>query len=153
MPYTTHGRNAGFGPFSVSNGSHVLGNKRRPFPYINDVLHFKGATFNEHISILDEILTLIGDSGMQVSTEKSRFCQESVEYLGFQLHCTGYMPLPSRVSAILHINPPENLKQIRAFLGVINFIKNHIPRRAEICEPITRLTRKDVKFTWGEEQQ
>jgi hypothetical protein len=90
---------------------------------------------------------------MQVSADKSRFCQESVEYLGFQLHRTGYTPLPSRVSAILRINPPENLKQIRAFLGVINFIKNHIPRRAEICKPITQLTCKDVKFTWGEEQK
>ncbi len=102
-------------------------NERRPFPYIDDVLHFKGATFDEHISILDEILQLIGDTGMQVSADKSRFCQESVEYLGFQLHRTGYTPLPSRVSAILRINPPENLKQIRAFLRVINFIKNHIP--------------------------
>jgi hypothetical protein len=35
----------------------------------------------------------------------------------------------------------------------LNFIKNHIPRRAEICEPITRLTKKDVRFVWGEEQQ
>ncbi len=35
----------------------------------------------------------------------------------------------------------------------MNFIKNHIPRRAKICEPITRLTKKDVKFVWGEEQQ
>ncbi len=76
-----------------------------------------------------------------------------MEYLGFQLHRTGYKPLPSRVSAILRINPPENLKQIRAFLGVINFIKNHIPRCAKICEPITWLTRKDIKFIWGEEQQ
>jgi hypothetical protein len=36
---------------------------------------------------------------------------------------------------------------------MINFIKNHILWRAEICEPITQLTRKDVKFTGGEEQQ
>jgi hypothetical protein len=39
------------------------------------------------------------------------------------------------------------------FLGVLNFIKNHIPRRAAICKSITRLTKKDVKFVWGEEQQ
>ncbi len=39
------------------------------------------------------------------------------------------------------------------FFGVLNFIKNHIPWRAKICEPITRLTKKDVKFVWGEEQQ
>ncbi len=83
--------------------------KRCPFPYINDILHFKGDTFEQHLSILDEILGLIGKSSLQVSAEKSHFCQESVEYLGFQLHCTRYKPLPSRVSAILRINPPENL--------------------------------------------
>ena len=38
-------------------------------------------------------------------------------------------------------------------LGTINFIKNHIPGRAGILEPITRLTKKDVKWTWGEQQQ
>ena len=36
-------------------------NEWRPFPYINNDLHFKGTTFEEHISILDEILTLIGE--------------------------------------------------------------------------------------------
>ena len=28
----------------------------RPFPYIDDILHFKGSSFDEHMSILDEIL-------------------------------------------------------------------------------------------------
>jgi hypothetical protein len=57
------------------------------------------------------------------------------------------------VSAILRINPPKDVSGVRILLGVVNFIKNHIPRQAEICEPITRLTRKDVTFVWGEEQQ
>ena len=95
-----------------------------PFPYIDDVLHFKGSTFEEHMTILDEILKKIGQSGLQVSAEKSRFCQESVKYLVFKLHRMGYTPLPLWVSAILRINLPMNLKQIRAFLGMINFIKN-----------------------------
>jgi hypothetical protein len=69
--------------------------EQRPFPYINNILHFKGDTFERHLSILDEILGLIGKNGLQVSAEKSRFCQESVEYLGFQLNWTGYEPLPS----------------------------------------------------------
>ena len=36
---------------------------------------------------------------------------------------------------------------------MINFIKNHIPRCAKICGPITQLTRKDIPFVWGEEHQ
>ena len=126
--------------------------ERRPYPYIDDILHFKGDTFEEHLAILNEILQLLIACGMQVS-DKSRFCQSSLEFLGFQLDRTGYRPLPSRVEAILRIKPPSNIKQVRGFLGVINFIKNHIPNRAAIIEPITRLTRRDVKFVWGEEQQ
>jgi len=90
---------------------------------------------------------------MQVSVEKSRFCQTSLEYLGFELNRTGYKPLPSRVNAILRIQSPKNIRQVRGFLGTINFIKNHIVGRAEICELITRLTKKEVKFVWGEEQE
>jgi hypothetical protein len=61
-----------------------------------------------------------------------------MEFLGLQLDRTGYKPLPSHVDAILRIQLPSNLKQVHSFLGVINFIKNHIPNRM---------------VSWGEEQQ
>ena len=129
-------------------------NKQRPFPYIDDILHFKGGMFEEHLSILDDIMSRLGQHGLQVrSAEKIRFCQESVEYLGFLLNRMGYEPLSSRVNTILCINPPKDVQGVCMFLGVLNFIKNHISRRAAICEPITQLTKKDVKFVWGEEQQ
>ncbi len=54
---------------------------------------------------------------MQVSMEKSRFCQVSLEYLGFKLNQTGYKPLPSQVDAILQIQLPKNIKQVPRFLG------------------------------------
>ena len=102
--------------------------ERWPFTYIDDILHFKGDTLEEHLLNLDEILRLIGESSLQVSTEKSRFCQESVEYLGFLLSRTGYQPVPSQVSAILHINPPTDVRGVRSLLGVVNFIKkSHSP--------------------------
>jgi hypothetical protein len=75
-------------------------NERRPFPYIEDILQFKGGTFKEHLLILDKILKLIGHSRLQVSTKKSRFCQESVKYLGFKLNQMGYQPLLLCMSAI-----------------------------------------------------
>jgi hypothetical protein len=132
-----------------SRMAHIFANmnERHPFPYIDDILHFKGKTFEEHLLILDKILKLIGNSRLQVSAEKNRFCQESVKYLGFKLNWMGYQSLPLCVSAILRVNPLENIKQICAFCGMINFIKNHILQRAKICDSITWLTWKDVKFS------
>jgi hypothetical protein len=127
--------------------------KNRPYPYIDEIFHFKGNTLEEHIEILCKILKLLTKMGMQISVEKSCFCQASLEYLGFELNWTGYRPLPSRVDVILRIQLPKNVKQVCGFVGTINFIKNHIIGRAEICVPITWLTRKNVKFVWGEEQE
>ena len=43
--------------------------KNRPYPYIDDILHFKGDTFEEQIRILGQILQLFDSIGMQVSAE------------------------------------------------------------------------------------
>ena len=49
--------------------------------------------------------------------------------------------------------PPKTVKQVRGFLGTVNFIKNHIPSRAAIMQPLTNLTKKDTRFEWTEKQQ
>jgi hypothetical protein len=57
--------------------------KDKPFPCIDDILHFKGKRFKEHMAILNEILKLLAQIGMQVSTDKSHFCQKSIHtFLG-----------------------------------------------------------------------
>ncbi len=54
--------------------------------------------------------------------------------------------------AILAISAPMKIKDVQHFLGVCNITKNHIPGRV-LMEPITRLTKKDVKFAWEEVQE
>ncbi len=54
----------------------------------------------------------------------------------------GYAPLPKRVKAILAILRPKNIKELRHFLGCINFIKNHIPKQVELIAPLTLLNLK-----------
>ena len=47
----------------------------------------------------------------------------------------------------------KKVKQVCTFLGLINFIKNHIKDWAAICKPIMWLTRKDIKFVWWKERE
>ena len=127
--------------------------KNKPNPYIDDIFHGKGNTFERHLTILDEMFQLLEDHGMQVNLEKSKLCATEVEFLGFCVKQTGFQPTRKRVEAILKLDRPHNVKKVRAFLGVINFIKNHIPNRAELLAPITKLTKKDQPFVWENEQQ
>ena len=73
--------------------------------------------------------------------------------MGFWLTGTGYHPLKKRIKSILAILPPKNVKSVRAFVGLVNFIKNHIPGCAKTLELITKLTKKETPFIWGEGPQ
>ena len=73
---------------------------------------------------------------MQINAKKTSGGVQEVESLGFLLGIDGYKPLPSQVQGIVDMLPPKNVKQVRQFLGMDNFIKNHIPRKTEILVPL-----------------
>ncbi|KAL7450320.1 hypothetical protein ACHAXS_000226, partial [Conticribra weissflogii] len=125
----------------------------KPMCYIDDILHCMGNTYEEHLRILKIILGLLATAGLQVNPQKSEWCKKEIAYLSFTITPTGYKPMQSRVNAILAMTPPKTIRQLRGFIGCINFIKNHIPKRAELMQPLTKLTKKGVTFKWSEEQQ
>jgi hypothetical protein len=50
------------------------------------------------------------------------FCkEEQLEYLGYWITREGIQPLSKKVEAILNIAPPETRKQLRGFIGMINY--------------------------------
>jgi hypothetical protein len=125
----------------------------KPVPYINDILISAGNTFKEHLALLEETLTHLGNTSFQVNADKSKFFSKALEFLGFVLTPEGYQPTPKHVKAILVILAPTNIKDMRHFLRVCNFIKNHIPGQAALMEPIIRLTKNNIEFAWEEEQE
>lgn len=75
---------------------------------------------------------ILHNHSMQVNLPKSKICNFQVEFMGCFLKKNGYKPIQERVEAILHLAPPKNIKEVRTFVGRINFIKNHIPNQATI---------------------
>ena len=48
--------------------------------------------------------------------------------------------------------PPENVSSLRSFLGSVQFYSKFLPNLASVTEPLHRLTKKEVPWTWGTEQ-
>ena len=141
----SNGNQASNRHLSVENGRYISTHENTQ----TKSLH----TFDEHLSILNDIFNRLEQAGMQVNLDKSKLCSKTVEFLGFELTPTGHRPTWKRIEAILKIATPRNIKKVRGFIGAINFIKNHIPNHAKILRPITELTKKDIPFIWGEEQE
>jgi transposase InsO family protein len=84
---------------------------------------------------------------------KSSFCAYEAEFLGFVLTRQGVKPQVKKVQAVLKIEPPKTVKQVRSFIGMINYYKDHIPKRSELLSPLTTLTKKGARFKWTDECQ
>ena len=56
-----------------------------PKTYLDDILHTKGSTFQEHLAILYKILMRLEKVGMQVNAEKCSFCAVKIEFVGYLL--------------------------------------------------------------------
>ena len=60
----------------------------RPRPYLNDIFHYKGETFDECLHFLDKIFERLSAVGMQVNLNKSHIMAIQVELLSFTLTVT-----------------------------------------------------------------
>ena len=63
------------------------------------------------------------------------------------------MPDPGKTKAVDQIEAPKNVKELQAFLGLINYYRKFIPRMAEIAQPLTSLLKKGVQYEWTAECQ
>ena len=50
----------------------------------------------------------------------------------------------------MNLATPKNTKQVRKFIGMINFYRDMWAKRSEILAPLTKLCSKKVKFKWTE---
>jgi hypothetical protein len=50
--------------------------------------------------------------------------QQEVDYLGYRLTRNGIGPQPKKIEAIDRILPPATNKQLRRFLGMVNFYRD-----------------------------
>ena len=63
------------------------------------------------------------------------------------------MLIPKKVEAIQALAVPKTRKQLRQFIGMINFYRDMWQKRSELLAPLTALTSKNVKYDWKDKHQ
>jgi len=93
------------------------------------------------------------DPGVRLRLAKCLFMQPQVTYCGFVISGDGVQPLAAKVDAIKNAPEPNDVSQLRAFLGMTNYYHRFLPDVATVLEPLHQLLRKGSKWQWLEEQQ
>lgn len=119
--------------------------------YIDDIL-VSGVSAAEHFENLRALLQRLQDKGLRCRQEKCLFAQPSIAYLGYTLSSNG-IAKGSKVDAIQLMPAPAGVSSLRSFLGSVQFYGKFLPNLATVTEPLYRLTKKDVKWSWGTSEQ
>jgi hypothetical protein len=94
---------------------------------------------------METVLTRLRDTGLKVNAAKSSFCAHEIEYLGYILTREGIKPQPKKVQAILALNLPNNVKELRHFLRMVQYNWDMWARRSEMLAPLTDLVGESGK--------
>jgi len=121
--------------------------------YIDDLLIYTKGSFDEHLQAVDEALSRLQSKNMAVNAEKTFWAVKEVDYLGFRLTQQGVMPQPKKVAAIQGMRAPRNKKQMRSFIGLVNFYRYMWRRRSHLLAPLAELAGKKTTFEWTSTHQ
>ena len=120
--------------------------------YIDDVLIYS-TTLNEHLKHLKQVNQRIEGAGLKLKPSKCCFVKEEVEYLSHVLTPNRLKTNPRLVVAVRVYPQPQNVKEVRQFLGLSSYYRHFIDKFAAVVQPLTALTRNNVVFEWTAECQ
>ncbi|CAH8508541.1 unnamed protein product [Dicrocoelium dendriticum] len=116
------------------------------FAYIDDIL-VASSNDEEHLSHLRLIFERFAQYGVTINVDKCIFGQSCVDFLGHRIDHNGIRPLPEKTQAIADYPMPQSFKNLRRFLGMVNYYNRFIPDCSRLLQPLTDLLKgKSRKF-------
>ena len=86
--------------------------------------------------------------GIQAKRAKCAFLEESVEYLGHRIDATGLHTTTHKVEAISQAPQPENVQELRSYLGLLHYCGKFLPNLATLLHPLNNLLKTGCKWSW-----
>uniref|UniRef100_V5GHR5 RNA-directed DNA polymerase n=1 Tax=Anoplophora glabripennis TaxID=217634 RepID=V5GHR5_ANOGL len=128
----------------------VLGDEIDKFVimYVDDILVFS-ETAEDHFAHLRVIFTKLRDAGLTIKLRKCRFARRNIHFLGHILTPEGIQMDPDRIAAIMEFRAPRNIKELRSFLGLVNYDRRFCKGCSELVKPLLHVLKKKSKWNWG----
>jgi len=109
--------------------------------YADDVFIFSDSV-EEHFKHLEQVLQRFREHHVHIKAKKCELFTKSVTWCGYEISQEGLLPDPRKVKAVEDMPTPTNLKELRSFLGLCNFLRRWVHRFADLTAPLRPLLKK-----------
>jgi len=118
--------------------------------YVDDMIA-KSKRGEDLVKVLRKLFERLRKYELKLNPAKCSFGVKSRKLLGFVVSDKGIEVDPEKVKAIQSMPSPKTEKEVRGFLGRLNYIARFIAQLTTTCEPVFRLLRKKNPGIWNEE--
>ena len=149
-------------PFGLKNAGATY--QRMAMALLHDMMHNEVEVFVDNMIVkfedrgshtinLRKFFERIEEYRLRLNPQKCTFRVTTGKLLWFLVSNRGIEVDPSKIKTILKMSPPKSEKEIRGFLGRLQYISRFISKLTFTCEPIFKLLRKNEPHIWNDECQ
>ena len=120
--------------------------------HMDDVLIW-GATQEEHDARVHTVLEKAQRAGITLNTDKCEWTKSEVKFLGCIVSADGLRPDPEKTRAVQQMEQPNNISELRSFLGMVTQLGKFLPNLSEKDKALRDLLSKKNQWVWGHEQE
>ena len=106
-----------------------------------------------HDEIVEEVLRRLEENDLFVKPEKCMWKVREVGFLGVIIGEDGVRTEKEKVQEVIEWPIPKSMKDVQKFLGLANYYRQFVKDFARIAKLLHEMTRKEMKWSWGERQQ
>lgn len=106
--------------------------------YVDDIIVFSRSV-EEHVGHLDRVIRRLTSYHLRLKPEKCHFAFRRLRVLGHVLSGTTRAIDHEKLSCLMTYPVPTSGKQVQAFLGFTNYLREYVPLYARLAAPLDKL--------------
>ena len=120
--------------------------------FLDDVLIYSKSK-EEHQKHVRTVLQTLRENQLYAKLSKCDFFKKEISFLGHVVNRDGIKMEQTKVDAVKQWPQPENVHEVRSFLGLAGYYRRFVKDFSKIAAPLTNLLHKNRKFEWVTDEE
>ena len=119
--------------------------------WLDDIIIVTKGSAEKHEGEIEETMKKLEEAGYRQIPKKCDFFRRKAEWIGHKIDQNGIRPLQDKLEAITKIEIPKIEKELKSFLGAIQYLSKYIENLSAQTDVLRKLLKKQIKWKPTEE--